>query len=216
MKPLLFFLFTITSSLAYCQAYIIEYEERRTVDMPDTTNPFVLEKMKEIIKDKENTIYLNRTSKTNNGYYSTIDSMYYDKNYNDAGISTTVNKIEYHTTSGASYIRDQRYDMLFELAIDDLDIKTHKEHRIINGYNCKKITATYLTAEYQLWVTEDKEARGGPMVFSLLPYLVVEAKSPKRHFTLRKIVKQETTKEDYSISDKKIKPIANYEKKIGK
>lgn len=204
------------STSSFSQDYVIEYKEQRKMKMPNTDNPFVLKKMKEIVEEKNNTVYLNKTYKKDNCFYSTIDSIYYDNNFvNDLGISTTNNKIEYYIISKTAYIKDQRYGELFELNEEKINLKLYDDVKTIDGYNCKKMTATYLKTEYELWVTDDIEYKGGPLVFSVLPYLVVEAKSEKRHFLLNTIINRKVSSVDCFLPNKRINPIADYEKRIG-
>lgn len=183
-------LFSIT---AQSQFYTLEYQEKRNLEVPDNVrnnNPLLLQRVKEIVEEKRNTIYLTRVHTSPECIYSAIDSIYYESGFvNKQNIRTKHNIIEYFNKDKFIYIKDPYVGSnTYKVEPNNLNFKEYRDiKKRIGNFNCHKIDLEFLSDKFELWVTEETKAKGGPLVFSFLPYLIVEVQSDKKSFRLVKI-----------------------------
>lgn len=220
MKYLLVLTTILIGILAHTQTYSLEYIEKRPSVFPERLKDKpadLVKKVKEIITDSNNRIYLNKVFVSPECISSRIDSVYYEDDYvkNDK-IRTDYVFQDYFYQNNKVYISDPRFEPdIFELTPNDLNIKEYPSiQKVIGHYQCHKVVVPYRSVNYEVWVTDSPKTKGGPMVFSILPYLVVEVNSDKRTYRLLNVKEMHGSKDPFLVDVNHAKPFAKYEQKL--
>jgi len=219
MKYIYVSILILTSFNLYSQYYTLEYQEKRIIKIPDRVrdNPLILEKVKEIVEEKSNTIFLTKVHVSPSCVYSRIDSIYYEKNFtNKHNIQTDYNIIEYYKKENSIYIKDPRFGVsTFQIKPDQIEIREYSDiSKKVGSYNCHKMEVIYMSEKFELWVSDETKVKGGPIVFSFLPYLIVEAYSDKTSYRLISISDRLEKTKQCPDQFEKIQSYKGYEKKI--
>ncbi|MEZ4910878.1 MAG: hypothetical protein R2774_08450 [Saprospiraceae bacterium] len=214
MKALLYivlfelFIFRTLSS----QNYYLTYELRNKTEFPNDVPPELIYKVKEILEEKSKTIYLEKVSYKNKFILSKIDTFYYEKGFtNPKNIRTTRADKQYFFDGNKVYfINSTIHNNAYVIDREEISYQYHcDEKRVINGFECVKVTCTFLEEHFTLWVTDNSVFHGGPNVFINFPSLVVELSSDKKQYILKNMVQAIVTQiNDDIIEGKKIFPIS--------
>lgn len=197
-----------------CQGFSLTYELRNKSEVPKNIPSELTTKMHEILEEKSKTIRIEKVTYDRYRIFARIDTVYYEKGFtNPHKIRTSRSEILYYFDGTNGYCTNSSMPTTaYKIEQNDMVYQNYCDHKkIINGFECTKITCTFLDEDFTLWVTDIPNFHGGPYVFLDFPTLVIQAYSNKREYILKGMQCVNDPKiPDDIISGKIIKPIVEY------